>query len=239
MNRFEAISAPSDSIAFAAVEARASFLRKTYGHLAGAIAAFVLLEAFLLSLPQTERLIATMLGGRYSWLIVLGGFMLVSHVATRWAQSEASIGMQYAGLGLFVVAEAILFTPLVWVAARSPAFAGQNLLAHAGVLTIGAFTALTLVVFLTAKDFSFLGGLLKIGFLVALGVIVVSLFTGGGLGLWFTGAMILLACGQILYDTSNVLHRAREGQHVAAALTLFASVALLFWYILRLLMRRD
>ena len=40
--------------------------------------------------------------------------------------------------------------------------------------------------------------------------------------------MIVLACGYILYHTSNILHQYRIGQHVAASLALFASVALLF-----------
>ena len=52
----------------------------------------------------------------------------------------------------------------------------------------------------------------------------------------FSAAMIVFACGWILYDTSNVLHHYRIGQHVAASLALFASVALLFWYVLRLVM---
>ena len=44
-----------------------------------------------------------------------------------------------------------------------------------------------------------------------------------------------LACGFILYDTSNVIHRFRTDQHVAAALELFASLAYLFYHVLRIL----
>jgi FtsH-binding integral membrane protein len=51
--------------------------------------------------------------------------------------------------------------------------------------------------------------------------------------------MILLASGYILYDTSNVLHHYRTDQYVAASLALFAAVALLFWYVLRLLMELN
>ena len=43
-------------------------------------------------------------------------------------------------------------------------------------------------------------------------------------------------CGYILYDTSNVLHHYRIGQHVAASLALFATIVTLFWYVLQLLM---
>jgi hypothetical protein len=95
-------------------------------------------------------------------------------------------------------------------------------------------------VFVTRKDFSFLRKTLFVGGIAAMGLIVVAILTGFSLGPIFTYAMIALACGYILYHTSNVLHHYRIGQHVAAALALFASVALLFWYIIQLfLMSRD
>ena len=48
--------------------------------------------------------------------------------------------------------------------------------------------------------------------------------------------MVVFACGYILYYTSNILHHYRTDQYVAAALALFASVALLFWYVLQIFM---
>ena len=67
-----------------------------------------------------------------------------------------------------------------------------------------------------------------------------AMIFGFNLGLFFSFAMVAVACAAILYHTSNVLHRYRTDQHVAAALALFASVALLFWYILQIFMRsRD
>jgi FtsH-binding integral membrane protein len=108
----------------------------------------------------------------------------------------------------------------------------------AGVMTVAIFGVMTAIVFITAKDFSFLRTTLMIGGFVALGVVVLSAFFGGfSLGYLFIGAMILLACGYILYDTSNVMHHYRTDQHVSAALALFASVALLFWYMIQLFMR--
>jgi hypothetical protein len=65
---------------------------------------------------------------------------------------------------------------------------------------------------------------------------VVGLIFGFNLGTWFAGAMVLFAGAAIAYETSNMVHHYRPGQHVAAALGLFASVALLFWYILQLVM---
>ena len=221
--------------AYAAEEARASFIAKTYAHLTGAIVAFVALEAILLSLPGIDRLVETMIGGQYSWLIVLGLFMGVSWIANSWACSGTSIGMQYAGLGLYVVAEAILFVPLLYMAKM---FGGPMVIPTAGAATLGLFAVLTAVVFVTRKDFSFLRSILIFGGFAALGLIVCAVLFQFALGPIFTYAMIALACGYILYYTSNVLHHYRIGQHVAASLALFAAVALLFWYILQLFMSR-
>ena len=73
----------------------------------------------------------------------------------------------------------------------------------------------------------------------ALGFIVCSVLFGFNLGNLFAGVMVAFAAAYILYYTSNVLHQYRLDQHVAASLALFASVALLFWYILQLFMNRD
>jgi hypothetical protein len=218
--------------ALAEADERSNFITRTYVHLAGAVALFVALEAILLSTPFVVDLVELMIGGRssLSWLVVLGLFMLVSYIAQNWAQSATSIGMQYAGLALYVVAEAIIFTPLLYMAKM----VDPQIILSAGLTTFGLFAVLTAVVFITRKDFSFLRGILMFGGFAALGFIVVAILTGFNLGPIFTYALIALACGYILYDTSNVLHHYRIGQHVAAALALFASVALLFWYILQL-----
>ena len=75
-----------------------------------------------------------------------------------------------------------------------------------------------------------------IGGFVAMGLIVASMLFGFSLGLWFSGAMILFAAGSVLYSTSNIIHEFHTDQHVAASLSLFSSVGLLFWYILQFMM---
>lgn len=221
----------------AAADERADFITKTYIHLAGAIAAFVVLEAILLNLPGIEGLVQKMTtSSQYSWLVVLGLFMVVSWVANSWAQSAVSPAKQYCGLGLYVVAEALIFVPLLYIANR----VDTGIIPTAAVTTLLLFGVLTGVVFVTRKDFSFLRGILIFGGFAAMGLIVVSIVCGFSLGPIFTYAMIAFACCYILYYTSNVLHHYRIGQHVAAALALFAAVALLFWYIVRLfLASRD
>lgn len=51
--------------------------------------------------------------------------------------------------------------------------------------------------------------------------------------------MLVLAGGAILYDTAKIMRYYPVDRHVAASLELFASVALMFWYVLRILMRRQ
>jgi len=215
----------------AASDARAAFIRRTYGHLAGAILAFILVETALVKLVPQEMIMGMLSG--MSWLLVLGAFMVVSFVANRWARSDTSRGMQYLGLAAYVVAEAVIFLPLLYLAAN---FAGGDVISKAGILTLTVFGGLTAVTFITRNDFSYLRTFLTLGTFVAFGVIVVSLFMGTGLGLWFSFAMVGLSCCFILYETSNVLHYYRTDQYVAASLTLFASIALLFWYILQIMM---
>ena len=103
-------------------------------------------------------------------------------------------------------------------------------------VTLAVFGGLTLAVFVTKKDYSGLRPILCVGSLIALGVIVAGILLGFSLGLFFSFAMVALMSGYILYYTSNVLHHYPVGSHVAASLALFAAVALLFWYVLRIVM---
>jgi FtsH-binding integral membrane protein len=64
-------------------------------------------------------------------------------------------------------------------------------------------------------------------------MIVASVLFAAPLGSTFAIFMIGYAGVAILYDTSNVLRDFPADRHVAAALELFASIALLFWYMLQ------
>ncbi len=216
---------------------RAAFIRKTYAHLAMAIGAFAVLVGILVNTPTAEALALRMTGG-YSWLIVLMAFMGVSWLAQSMASSDTSRALQYAGLLLFIVAESIIFLPLLYIATYYSG-GGYETIAKAGIVTLGLFLGLTATVLLTRKDFSFLGPILGIGGFIALGFIVSGIMFGFNLGNIFAFAMVAFAGGAILYETSNMLHRYRPDQHVAASLGLFASVALLFWYILSIFTGRE
>ena len=229
-----------DFAALAAADERSTFITRTYMHLAGAIALFAALEAVILSSGIAESMLRVLGTTRFAWLIVIGAFMLVSMVASNWAVSAVSPAKQYAGLGLYVLAESIIFAPLLFIAQSYDELHQTTIIASAAVTTLALFGGLTAAVFITRKDFSFLRTILVFGGFAAMGFIVVAILFNFQLGTIFLYAIIALACGYILYDTSNVLHHYRIGQHVAASLALFASVALLFYYLVMLFMsRRD
>ncbi len=234
--------------ATAGVSQRIRFIRLTYLHLFGAILVFT---GLLFLLMKNETLFRTVslpfvdfaTAGRWNWGVVLGAFVVVSWIADYWASHARSRAMQYAGLGLYVLAEALLFVPLLAiVAAKTEAIVARgggdpNILRDSALVTLGIFAALTASVFLTRKDFSFLRSGLVLASGAAMMLILLSLTFGFGLGLVFSVAMVFLAAGYILYQTSQVLAHHDPEQYVSASLALFSSVALMFWYVIRILMR--
>ena len=229
---YQSASAASIPVIRLSLDARSAFLRRTYTHLFLAVAGFVGFELFLfnagLALPIARGMLSV------PWLLILGAFMVAGWLARSVAASAASPPLQYAALGGYVVAQGLIFVPVLVVAhLRMP-----GVLPAAALTTLVAFAALTALVFVTRQDFSFMRGILMWGGILALVLIVAAAIFGFELGVFFSVAMVAFAGAAILYDTSNVLHHYPENRAVGAALELFASVALLFWYILRLFMSR-
>ncbi len=220
------------SVAAAPVEARSQFIWKCYAHVAGAILAFAAIESYLITSGIAASMFEVMMG---NWLIVLGAFILVSWGATHVAHRLESTAAQYAAFAVFVFAEALIFAPMILLAiSMNPA-----MLESAAIVTIVGCAGLVATAMITRKDFSFMRGLLVWGGMLALGAIVFSLIFGAHLGTWFSVAMIGFAGAAVLYDTSNIMHHYPQDKYVAASMALFASIALMFWYILRLFMSRE
>jgi FtsH-binding integral membrane protein len=211
---------------------RATFISRTYQHLLGAILAFTLIEVMLFRTGVADPMAQAMLGT--SWLLILGGFMVAGWLFSGMADRAESRAMQYVALAGYVVAEAIIFVPLLVIADENAPGAIQS----AAVATLIGFGGLTAIAMYSGRDFSFLGAVLKWAGVVALALIVCAVIFGFELGTFFSVAMIAVAGASILYSTSNVLNRYPEDRYVAASLSLFASVALMFWYVLRLFSRR-
>lgn len=215
---------------------KVAFYKKTYSHVAAGVLAFFIAEYFLL---QSDALIEFMLSMTqgYRWLIMLGGFMFMTNYAESTALKTTDTNKQYLAFGLYVLAEAIIFIPLIYIAMSMTN--GAELINQAAIVTLSLFGGLTAVVFVTKKDFSFLRSALTVGFFIAIGLIIAGTLFGFDLGLWFSVGMCVLAAGSILYQTSNLVHKYTNDQYIPAAIGLFASLMLLFWYVLSIFMSRD
>lgn len=221
-------------VSYATEVERAAFFKKTYSHVAYAILGFMLVEAILLRIVPVEWTIY-MMSGKFIWLFIIGLFWLGS-IMTDKLVFHPDRNKQYLGLGLYVLLEAIIFLPMITIAVL---YSGSEMIIQAALITLFMFSGLTAVVFMTKTDFSFLRTAITIGGFVALGIIVVGAIFGFNLGLWFSVGMVALASASILYQTSQIKDQFSTDQYVGASLQLFASIMLLFWYILRILMSRK
>ena len=214
-----------------AVQSRATFITKTYLHLAGAIALFVGIEVALFKSGLAERIAAPMLNGG---MLVLLAFVFISWTARSVAHRAESKAVQYLALAGYTALWAIMFVPMLYMAERFAPGAIQS----AAAVTLVGFGVLTAIAFITRKDFSFLGSFLMWASFGVLALIVGGYVFGFQLGLYFSVGMVIFAGAAILYDTSKVIHHYSEDKYVAAALELFGSFALLLWYVLRIFMSR-
>jgi FtsH-binding integral membrane protein len=222
-------------VADAPASDRAAFFRRTYGLVAASFAAFGL-ALFGLFVTGVARSFMMSISGLGSWGLL--GVMVLFWIGTTVAQSlafnRASRASQYAGLGLYVVLQAVIFVPLIYYTAAVTKGNPGEILVPACLATAALVAALTAVVFMTGLDFTFLRVAIIIGSICALGIVVVSLFAGWTLGTWFSVAMIVLMATVILYQTNVIKDTLETDQHVAAAFILFSSFVTLLFYVIRL-----
>jgi FtsH-binding integral membrane protein len=223
---------PMIPVGVQSAEVRTAFMGRVYARLVAGIALFVLLEAYLftsgLAVAITQFVIST------SWLVILGGFMIVSWLANFVALRATSPASQWGGYALLVAANALIFAPMLVIAEVQV----PGTVAAAGQYAVGGFIILSIIAHRSARDFTWLGASLRWFGVLALAAIVISVLTGASLGTWFSLAMIGLAGAAILYETQVILRETPPGRETVAAMALFSSLALLFWYVLRLLMSR-
>jgi uncharacterized protein len=239
------------AVATLGVSDRVQFLRKTYGLLGLSLIAFAVITAGMMRYtPEFSLKLSSWALTGWNWLAVIGVFIGLGYVSQSMARSQTSQGVQLLGLLVGIVAQALIFQPLLWLcmfrfghvvtgygdSVTFEAGMAGNLIVEAAVITVAVFAGLTATVFVTKKDFSFMRGTLVTLTFGALGLIVASILFGFSLGILFVGAMIVLMAGYILYQTSLVIGYFPPTAHVSAALMLFGTVATLFWYVLRLLM---
>ena len=212
-------------------QSKEGFVVKVYSHLLLAIFTVVALEILLFQNGIAQNIAQYLMG--IPWLAILGAFMIVAWLARKIAYKAQSLTLQYVGLLGYVLAETFILIPLLYQTERIAPGAIEN----AAQFTAFGFAGLTAIVMITKKDFSFLRSLLMWGGFIALGLILIAVIFKFSLGIWFDVAMIALGGGSVLYDTSSILQRYPKHKYVSASLSLFASVAMIFWYALRMFRR--
>lgn len=234
-NPYAELTAPP--AAFAAVTERAAFLKKVYTLLFLGVLGFAAtlwaagnvapVRDFALSIGRLVY------GHRFGWLIYLGVFLGGSMAVHAVAEKKPINAFAYAA---WVVVLGLLIAPIVLMIHAAQ---GPEIVTQASMLTALTFGALTLIVFWTGKDFSFLRGALMLGGFALLAVGIAGMVFGFTVGLWYSAAIVVLMAGYVLYDTSAVLHRLPTTMAMSGAIMLFTDVVLLFKHILLLLARRD
>ena len=214
--------------------ARGTFITRVYQHLLVALGAFILFEALLFNLGVAEAMWDFFATNGAAWLLLLGGFMIVNWLATTAAHDVLEPSRQYAGLFATAAAQALIFAPFLYYFFEVQPN-GDSTVVAAALITAAGFAGLTAVAFVTRRDLSFIRPLLLWGGVSALVLILAAVVFGLTLGIWFSVAMIALAGGSILYTTQTIIRRYPAEAYVGASVQLFASVMLLFWYVLRLL----
>lgn len=245
------------AVATLGVSDRVTFLRKTYAHLGVSLLAFAAITGALFNYaPQLTWKMSTMFGSSMGGMLALVVVLIfLMYGAERLARSSTSVGLQYVGLGLGIALQVFMLMPLIWVlmlkfshftpdqllmiraGVMVPALNGvaSEILVQSVVITLVIFVGLTLVVFITKKDFSFMRGALTIGSFALIGVAFASILFGFSVGALFSGFVVLLMAGYILYETSAIMKDFPPTAHVAAALVLFVTVATMFRAILRIM----
>jgi len=213
-------------------DVRTAFMGRVYARLVAGVAAFVLIETYLFTSGLAETITAFVFST--SWLLILGGFMVVSWLSNSLTMRASSPGAEWGGYLLLVAANALIFAPMLFIAELQV----PGTVAQAGQYAVGGFIILSVIAHRSAKDFTWLGATLRWFGVLALVAIVLAVLTGFALGTWFSLAMIGFAGAAILYETQVILREMPPGRETAAAMALFSSLALLFWYLLRLFMER-
>ncbi len=162
-------------------------------------------------------------------LITLVGYFGLLFAITRFRDSGLGVGLVFALTGFM----GYTLGPIIGHYLSLPNGGQTVMLAMGGTATI--FLGLSGYALTTRKDFSFMGGFLTIGILLAFLAGLAAIFLGiPALSLTVSAAFVLLMSGLILYETSNII-QGGETNYVMATVSLFVSIFNLFTSLLHLL----
>ncbi len=221
-------------VASLAEDDRIAFMTRVYQHLALAIVAFIGFEFLLFSTGFAEWFYGKASGG--AWLLVLGLFMLGGWVTTQATMDLDNPSRQYSGLFGQAAIYAVLFAPMLYWVFEVKDSPGE--VWSAALITAVGFGGLSVTAWFTRRDLSFLRPIVMWGVMASMLLIVFAIIFGANLGTWFSVGMVALMGASILYNTQAIMRRYPPQAHIAAAVSLFGSVMIMFYYILRIVSSR-
>ncbi len=215
-------------------DTRAQFITRVYQHIGLAVVVFIVFEYLLFTFGIAERMENIFFGGSgFAWIGLLLAVGLGSTIASQTAHNLNSKGLQYAGLFGEAALQAIIFAPFLFYIFQSDQDA-KGTIGWSAVITLLGFGVLSIVAYTSRKDFSFLRPFIMWASIAAFVLIGGSLFLGFNLGMLFSVAMVALAGAMILYKTQQIVREYPSHAYVGASVALFASLMLMFWYVLRI-----
>lgn len=195
---------------------------------------YMMLGLTLLFSTVTATLSMAMNVGFGAGLIMMIAAFCLLFVLRRTANSAAGIWVVFAFTGLLGAALGPTLNSYLTMAN------GSQIIMQALGGTALVFFVLSGYVLTTGKDFSFMGGFLVTGLIVAILAMVAMLGMGlfgmeiAGLSLAISALMVLLMSGFILYDTSRIINGG-ETNYLHATVSLYLDIYLLFVHLLNLL----
>lgn len=205
-------------------EARREFIQKVYAHLLVGLMVFsgvtwAMMKSPLVWSGDEPGFLCTMPG----WITCFVGMVGLQLMYGRLF-SSASLKVHYIAFGLTIALQGAFCAPLFWFAQHI----SDTILRDAFFITTAGFGGLTAIPFLTKKDFSFMGGMLYTATFILMAVGIMSIFFGPfNMGLFWSGAVVLLFSGWVLYHTSQIQRHLPLTAYVFGATMLFIDFVVL------------
>ncbi|MEM6303056.1 MAG: Bax inhibitor-1/YccA family protein [Pseudomonadota bacterium] len=190
---------------------------------------YMLLAMTLLFSAATAGVsIAIGLGPMAALGCMIGGFVML-FVVNRMADSAKGLPAIFVFAGLMGAS----LGPMLQYHLAMPAGPTVVLQALAGTAVV--FFAMSAYALTSKKDFSFMGGFLMTGLIVAIIAMVANIFLGiPALSLTISAAVIMIMAGLILFDTSRIINGG-ETNYIRATVSLYLNVYNIFVHLLSLL----
>ena len=176
--------------------------------------------------------------GLYGIMIGLIVLEIVALIITWFVRKKDPINKIM--LAIYSFLSGATLGPLLALAALTALGSGVpagTLILQAFLITAVVFVGLTVYVFVSKKDFSFMGGALTMLLMIAIGIGLMFLIfpMGRGAILLYSGLTALIFAGFMLYDTSMIMRKYTTDEYIAGAINLQLDFVIFFMHILRIL----